>query len=122
MVVIPPQDPVSAPWGFFEWATSSLVALFGIVLGFVVKTVTQLNNHKAQLKNLDEKLEKQEIINKSNVEELQEIKDRISGKSGKGELNEAIHLFQVSLESRFDQLNGRFDRLDSRVDSILNRK
>ena len=90
MVVIPPQDPVSAPWGFFEWATSSLVALFGIVLGFVVKTVTQLNNHKAQLKNLDEKLEKQEIINKSNVEELQEIKDRISGKSGKGETEHIV--------------------------------
>ena len=81
-----------------------------------------MQREKVESKNLDEKLEKQEIINKSNVEELQEIKDRISGKSGKGELNEAIHLFQVSLESRFDQLNGRFDRLDSRVDSILNRK
>jgi len=106
----PNLDPT--PWGFIEWSLTTIAGVILGIVGFVMRTNGKITAHSSQL------LDNNKIIGQV-VEDMVEIKDKLSIRPTHEDISKLLRLVQDTLEQRFDQLSVRLDRIDGRIDSIL---
>lgn len=99
------------PWGFIEWAITSISTLVVFIGGYVLRTRSRLNSHEEIITKHDKILDRLEDDSRS-------IRDTIMTRPTKEDLRDGIRNIQDTLESRFEQFATRFDRLDARIDAL----
>jgi hypothetical protein len=97
---LPPDNP--PPWGFFEWAVTTLGFFFASAVAFIWRMNTKISIHDQTLQ--------------THADRLQDL----SGQSVSYNMNmrEDINQIRLLIETRFDQISSRLDRIDTRVDGI----
>lgn len=111
----PPPPLDTPPWGFIEWAITTLSAIVLGVTGYVMKTANALHSNSVDLNH-------QKNVLGDVLDDVKEIKDKLSLRPTQEDIGNLISNMQTILELKFDQLNNRLSRLDERIDRILTGK
>ena len=108
-----PLDP--PPWGFLEWVITSLVGVVLAVTGYMMRNSSNITNHEVKISH-------HEAVLETVLEDVKEVKEKLSIRPTHEDIGKLIFNMQTILEARLDQVSNRLSRIDERIDSILTRK